>query len=116
MRLLGASCLIFLISNLCVATTDDEQSIIFQQQHHHQCQVMGDKCQHDNDCCSDLTCFSIRAKTNVCGLSTLKHRSKRYSEDIIVPFYFSNNRNRYSNPSTNRFDSEQNQRYQRKKN
>jgi len=110
MRLLGVSCLFFLISNLCVATTDDEQSIIF---HHQQCQAMGDKCRNDNDCCSDLVCYSIQGEKNVCWSTTHNEKLERSTEDLAVPFYFAKSRINYSPFLHNRFGLQHE--YQRKK-
>ena len=47
--------IILLISNLCLATINNHPENIFFQKE--QCKLIGDKCQEDNECCLDLTCY-----------------------------------------------------------
>ncbi len=56
--LLLITCIVFLISNLCLATIDKDPKNNFF--HAEQCKFIGDKCQDNNDCCSDLSCSSIK--------------------------------------------------------
>ncbi len=56
--LLLITSIVFFISNLCLATIDnDPKNLIF---HKEQCKSIGDRCQENNDCCSDLLCYSIK--------------------------------------------------------
>jgi hypothetical protein len=57
--LLLITCILFLISNLCLATIDNGQKNIFFPTE--QCKFLGDTCQENNDCCSDLICYSIKS-------------------------------------------------------
>ncbi|CAF0719591.1 unnamed protein product [Adineta steineri] len=50
-----------------------------------QCQTIGDKCQQNTDCCSNLICYSI-SKQNLC--LPFDKRMKRYSDDFIIPPYY----------------------------
>jgi hypothetical protein len=55
--LLFITCIVFFISNVCLATVDkDPKNSLFP---HEECKLIGDKCQENNDCCSDLNCYSI---------------------------------------------------------
>ncbi len=54
MWLLIISCITFFILNSSMATTYSFYS-------ENQCQILGDKCQQNTDCCSDLTCYSIES-------------------------------------------------------
>jgi len=50
-----------------------------------QCQNLGDICQESDDCCSQLTCYSLQNE-NLC-LPSYK-RVERYADDFIVPPYY----------------------------
>jgi hypothetical protein len=60
--LLLITCIVFLISNLCLATIDNNPKNIFFPTE--QCKFLGDICQENNDCCSDLICYSIKSMFN----------------------------------------------------
>ena len=48
------SCVIFLISNICLASIDNQQkNLIIQNE---LCKNSEEICQENNDCCSDLIC------------------------------------------------------------
>jgi hypothetical protein len=62
MWLLITSCIGFLISNLCLATiNNDPRNSFFQKEQLQQCQIVGDECQENSDCCSNLICYSIQS-------------------------------------------------------
>jgi len=109
MRFLAASCLFFLVSNLCLATNNDDQH----------CQSNGHQCQNDADCCSHLTCYSNNKndETKVCGPLKTDRRSKRDLEDVLVPIVSYNPRSRLHSFGLSMSSSEQSkqQPYQRKK-
>jgi len=88
--LLLITCIVFLISNSCLATIDNDPKNIFF--HKEQCQSLGDKCQENNECCSDLICYSIK-ENNYCLPPTSEW--KRNSEELIVPPYYNPNNQLY---------------------
>lgn len=52
--------IVFLISNLCLATIDNDPKDLFF--HNEQCKLVGDICRKNNDCCSDLICYPLQGK------------------------------------------------------
>jgi len=86
MWLLITSCVIFLISNLCLATIDNHPKNIFFEKE--RCKNAPEQCQENSDCCSDLICYPIH-KTNICLPSTFNQYSKRNLEEFIIPPYYS---------------------------
>jgi len=86
------SCIVFLISNLCLAAIDNEPKNLFF--HKEQCKFIGDKCQENNDCCSNLLCYSVQ-ETNLCLPSTSDWRWKRNLEDLMIPPYYNPNNQLY---------------------
>jgi len=91
MWLLISSCIVLLISNLCLATINDESKIISLQI---KCKTIGDKCQKHNDCCSHLTCYSNQ-ENGLCLPSTFDPHLKRHLEDFIIPPYYNPNNQLY---------------------
>ncbi|CAF0796437.1 unnamed protein product [Rotaria sp. Silwood1] len=88
MWLLITSCILFLISNLCLATIhNNPKNIIFQNEQIQQCKTIGENCQVNSDCCSDLICYSTQ-KNNLCLPSIFNSPSKRNLEDFIIPPYY----------------------------
>jgi hypothetical protein len=81
--LLLITSIIFLISNLCLATIDNDPKNIFLPKE--QCKLLGDTCQEDSDCCSDLICYPTK-QNNFCSLPTLQ--GKRNSEELLIPPYY----------------------------
>jgi hypothetical protein len=62
MWLLISFCVVFLLSNLCLAAIDDEPKNIFlQKEQLKQCKTIGEECQENNDCCSNSICYSIQS-------------------------------------------------------
>lgn len=59
MWLLIVSCLLFLIPNFSMEKINNEQINNFYLKT--QCHTIGDKCNGNNDCCSQLTCYSIQS-------------------------------------------------------
>jgi hypothetical protein len=55
MWLLITTCIILLISNLCLARIDNQPKNIFTQEE--KCKNLQETCQEHNDCCSDLICY-----------------------------------------------------------
>jgi len=83
MWLIIVPCIIFLISNVSMATINNGRLNDFYPKD--LCQKIGDECQDNSDCCSYLTCYSIEDK-NLC-LPSDKHK-KRYADDFIIPPYY----------------------------
>ena len=95
------SCVIFLISNICLASIDNQQkNFIIQNE---LCKNLEEICQENNDCCSDLICsrmfflihqnftslfFLYQIENNICIPPTFNEYLKRNSEDFIVPPYY----------------------------
>jgi hypothetical protein len=95
MWLLINSCIIFLISNLCLAAiVDESKNIYFEKEQLQQCKTIGDQCQKEENCCSPLTCYSNQEKS-LCLPSTIDQRLKRQLEDFIIPPYYNPNHQLY---------------------
>ncbi|CAF1331239.1 unnamed protein product [Adineta steineri] len=91
MWLLITSCIGFLISNLCLATiNNDPKNIFYQNKQIQQCNNLGDTCQDNSDCCSDLICYSNQEDDKRCLLAPSHHHhlARRNKEDFVIPPYY----------------------------
>ncbi|CAF1460124.1 unnamed protein product [Rotaria magnacalcarata] len=95
MYLLITTCIVFLISNLCLATIhSDAKSIAIQNEQIQKCKILGDYCTENIDCCSELNCYSIE-ENKFCLPSILNTRSKHSVSDFIAPPYYNPNNQLY---------------------